>query len=418
MSQKRIEQWEIERYWDIFASLSGGSTHLNGTQAASVLKNSRLRDDQLEKIWDLADVDNDGQLDFEEFCVAMRLIYDLMNGEARDVPTTLPDWLVPESKAHLVQAQRAMHSGGETFDRPPSDDDDSDDGTTGLQNTFDWYMPPASRAKYETIYTTSRNPTTGLLTFDSLADLYPTLDVPDTDVRSAWNLVNPKSAEGINKDAALAFLHMLSGRHNGIRIPRSVPPSLRATFDQGHIDYNLASQQSQQPQSAADRWGVKRDDSTISGKKAKFGDSYLSRLGHGERKPRGTDFSATSGGERDGEWEEVRLKKQLKELEAKMKKVEQAATKRRERGGRRDEDSRPALVKREAGLLLDFKRKVLRGLEEEEGGSAKTGAGGLKGTREEISMVGEQVEGLQAHLRKREAALQGLREAIEAEKKA
>ncbi|TKA43209.1 Actin cytoskeleton-regulatory complex protein end3, partial [Friedmanniomyces simplex] len=145
--------------------------------------------------------------------------------------------------------------------------------------------------------------------------------------------------------------------------------------------------------------------------KAKFGDTYLSRLGvASDRKPKGTDFSGTP---REGEWEEVRLKKQLRELEEKMGQVEEGAKRRRERGGRR-EDSRPALVKRELEQLLEYKRREMRALESEEGKGQ--GGQGLKGFQDDIATVKEQVDGLQEHLRKREAVLQGLREQIEAEK--
>jgi hypothetical protein len=90
--QQRITEAEQRKYWDIFTALNPINGYLNGFQAKSVLENSQLDNLQLEQIWDLADVDNgsvcclllclrvDGNLDFEEFCVAMRLIFDVING--------------------------------------------------------------------------------------------------------------------------------------------------------------------------------------------------------------------------------------------------------------------------------------------------------------------------------------------------
>jgi len=312
---------------------------------------------------------------------------------------------VPESKAHLIQASKAITGRQPQFEQV----DDYDDDSYGLKDGFDWYMAPSDRSKYEEIYTANRNPRDGGITFDSLQPLYDSLDVPDTDVRSAWNLVNPRSDAAIAKDACLAFLHILNNRHEGFRIPRSVPPSLRATFEQGKIEYQLDKPQP----SAADRWGAKRDDETSTGRKTKFGDTYLTRLGVGDRasaRPKGTDFSSTRT---DGEWEEVRLRKQLRELEDKMARVEEAAKQRRERGGRR-EDSRPALVKRELEQLLDWKRRQLREIDAGEGGKGKGQS--LQGVADEIGVVKEQIDGLEAHLRKREGVLEDLRRQVEAEK--
>jgi archaellum component FlaC len=267
-------------------------------------------------------------------------------------------------------------------------------------------MTPNDKAKYEEIYTANRDGH-GDIAFDSLAGLLDSLDsVPDSDVRFAWNLVNPKARESVGKDAALAFFHILNQRSEGYRVPRSVPASLRASFEKAHIDYDIESK-------ANSRWAAKRDDNTATGRKAKFGDAYLTRLGVGDRAAgygargdaKGTDF----GGRTTEDWEEVRLKKQLKELEQKISAVEKEAESRRHG---RSKDSKPALVKRELEMLLDYKRNVLKELDNDEGGAVK----GLGGIREEIETVKEQVEGLQGHWESRKSVLEQLRGQIEDEK--
>lgn len=193
-----------------------------------------------------------------------------------------------------------------------------------------------------------------------------------------------------------------------------MPASLRATFEPARIDYNV--------ESATRGGGVKSgggggggaprryEDETSTGRKAKFGDAYLSRLGvgGGQGPTRGTDFS---GVKTEGDWEEVRLKRQLADLEEKMEKVEAGA--KAKRGGKRD--STPALVKRELEMLLDYKRKEIRELEQGEG-RVKQGES-LRGVEKEIEGVKEMVEGLERHMRSREEVLDGLRREIETERK-
>lgn len=283
--------------------------------------------------------------------------------------------------------------------------DDSDDDGSGLKDGFDWYMNASDKSKYEEIYTANRD-NRGEISFSSLQPLYDSLDVPDTDIRSAWNLVNPSAGSTIGKDACLAFLHILNNRHEGYRIPRSVPASLRASFERSNLDYNIDRVSSP----ANSRWAIKRDDNTRTGQKAKFGDTYLTRLGGGNRggyRTKGTDFSGSTG---DEDWDVVKLKRQLKDLEEKIERAENEADKRK--NGRRE--SKPALIKRELEMLLDYKRKELRDLESGEG--KYKAAGGLKGLADDITSVREQIDGLEQHLRKRESVLDDLRRQIEEEK--
>lgn len=249
----------------------------------------------------------------------------------------------------------------------------------------------------------------------SLEPLYSSLSVPDTDIRSAWNLINPSASPSIGKDACLAFLHILNNRHEGYRIPRTVPASLRASFERNEIEYQVDRVDTSAP---AQRWGATGGEETSTGRKAKFGDTYLSRLGVGggrnSYRPAGTDFSSTTG--RDEQWEEVKLKKELARVEAQIESVEARASKIRSSRAGGARDHKPALIKRELEQLLDYKKRELRALEEDGGTGKKGGAAKLKEVEAEIREVREQVEGLGEHLRRRQGVLDDLRGDIESEK--
>lgn len=355
----RLEEWEIKKYWEIFQGLSPVDNKLTGDRVSPVLKNSRLNDDQLSKIWDLSDIDSDGKLDFEEFCITMRLIFDLVNGNQPSVPSELPGWLIPASKAHLIQANQAVALGGSR--QSWSDDDDE-----GLSDDFDWYISPTDKATYESIYNQNSD-SYGRVRFESLNGLYETLKkVPRADISSAWNLVNPKLSETIDKDQVLVFLHILNQRENGKRVPRGVPASLRATFSKEVPTYDLS-----QPQAKP----IAPTSSKL------FASNYLNQIGQANVAERGTDFSATEG----TDWEEVRLRRELADLESLLSKAQ---------SGEKADTSQSQLLKYEFEQLLKYKQAKLA-----------AGAEDVGDVKNDIDLIETQVGTLEEFLANKQAEL-------------
>lgn len=75
------------------------------TAVREVMVKSKLPNSVLAKIWRLADVDEDGLLDRDEFALGMYLI-DLRL-EGHDLPTRLPRHLVPPPKRNTTKAKLA-----------------------------------------------------------------------------------------------------------------------------------------------------------------------------------------------------------------------------------------------------------------------------------------------------------------------
>lgn len=79
---------------------------IGGEQAVGFFSNSKLSENDLAQIWDLADITQNGQLSQDEFAVAMHLIRQMLNGKS-PLPTTLPTNLIPPSLRRSIPTTQA-----------------------------------------------------------------------------------------------------------------------------------------------------------------------------------------------------------------------------------------------------------------------------------------------------------------------
>lgn len=92
-----ISPQEKAHFDTIFATVDKRRVgYLTGDDAVGFFANSQLPEDTLAQIWDLADIDSDGQLSKEEFAVAMYLVRQ-QRSTREPLPQVLPPALIPPS---------------------------------------------------------------------------------------------------------------------------------------------------------------------------------------------------------------------------------------------------------------------------------------------------------------------------------
>lgn len=230
----KLEQFEIKKYWQIFSGLKPVENKVSHDQVLPILYNSKQDSSVLNKIWFLADIDDDDNLDFEEFVICMRLIFDMVNKNIDTVPDELPDWLVPGSKAKLVKERKQLKQQ-ENVDIPQNE-----------PPKIDWYMSPDDIKQYNNILESCNRSTDGTVTFPSLTLLLKSkfFNVGSSDYDKAWKLINPKNLASIDKDPALYFIHILRQRNDvGSLIPSDLPKALSDVVNKQEIQYDLNSSQ-------------------------------------------------------------------------------------------------------------------------------------------------------------------------------
>lgn len=346
---------------------------LTHDQVLPILFNSKLDTSVLNKIWFIADIDDDDQLDFEEFVICMRIIFDMVNRNIDSVPDELPDWLIPGSKAELVNQRKKERSTGAS-DAGSVADVPTSSPAEDTRKEVDWYISRDDKTSYESIYESAIVARDNSVSYVSISSAVRTkyINLSSQDVEKVWRLVNPKLGTSLDKDPALYFIHILRQVSDyGCPIPSQLPSALKETFTKSRVSTDPSSKQGE----------VRRPSSDVSNIS-----SYQTP------KRGGTDFSVTQG----TDWEVVRLQRELANIDAELSSVQQQPS------SHNVSNDRLKLVEQQLKQFVEYQRNLVNN-------SNKPSQNiDIRSLRDDVDNIDQQVQVLEQYLNTKKSELHNL----------
>ncbi|XP_037674152.1 epidermal growth factor receptor substrate 15-like 1 isoform X3 [Choloepus didactylus] len=243
----RVE--EKAKFDGIFESLLPINGLLSGDKVKPVLMNSKLPLDVLGRVWDLSDIDRDGQLDRDEFAVAMHLVYRAL--EKEPVPSVLPPALIPPSKRKrtifpgAVPVLPASPPPRDSLRSTPSHGSVSSLNSTGslsprhslkpAQPSVSWVVPVTDKMRFDEIFLKTDLDADGYVSGQEVKEIFMHSGLSQSLLAHIWALADTRQMGKLSKDQfALAMYFIQQKVSHGadppqLLSPDMVPPSERGT---------------------------------------------------------------------------------------------------------------------------------------------------------------------------------------------
>ena len=183
---------ERELYSEYFAKAALGSDCVLAQQAADLLYESGLQWAVLRDIWNFVDYEQRGFVQFEDFCVLLRLTAHAQSG------ATLAPELVYVEPAHPLQLQASFQDG---FPQPPT-------------QTESLSVPTARQLrKYGRLF--CRTASSGVLVASEAWKLFNFSGLPDRQLSVIWDLSDADGDGSLVWPEFVAAMHLIRCARNG-----------------------------------------------------------------------------------------------------------------------------------------------------------------------------------------------------------
>jgi len=248
---------DISKFSQLF-SKSAPTGLIPGEQARNIFLKAKLPTNVLSEIWALADRHNRGQLDRDEFTVAMFLIQGTINGSIRQLPPLVPQYIWDQLKIY----QSPITTGGSNTGVPPSFSPQitgARPNVSRVPSSFanaanDWVISPQKRAQFDSIFEGLDKESKGVLGPNEIAPFLMTSKLPQDVLANIWDLSDIHNTGEFTKTEFAIAMFLVQKKIAGAELPHVIPETLLpdhhpAVASQG--SYQQQQQQQQQPAPAA-----------------------------------------------------------------------------------------------------------------------------------------------------------------------
>lgn len=215
-----ISDEERADYNATFAKAGPSNGILSGSRSRKVLTQTGLGIEMLGRIWELADIDEDGALSEYEFAVAMKLIKNMMYNDV-EPPESLPDSMKPQPASPPPVVSRKPIS-------PPA----ASSPDSGKPDDDTWVVSDKEKETYDKFFTTADKDGDGLVSGSDIMKFFLSSQLSKEVLAHVWNLVDIGDTGMINAEQFALAMHFIAKKVKGTEVPdelepHHIPPSFR-----------------------------------------------------------------------------------------------------------------------------------------------------------------------------------------------
>ncbi|KAH9483828.1 putative calcium-binding protein [Psilocybe cubensis] len=243
------------KFQNMFLKNGPANGLLSGEKARDIFVKSKLSNEQLLQIWNLADTQDRGALDATDFAIGMYFIQGVMTGKISFIPTSLPPGLYQQAggqvlnngsvRSHMTgnsgsfspvnSVFPSQHTGqsqmlqpeytGGAFKAPTLP---ARPQVTGQGNgrALEWDVTPAEKASADRYFESLDTQKKGYIEGEVAVPFMLKSNLPGEVLAQVWDLADINNDGCLTRDGFAVAMHLIQKKLAGKDIPATLPPSL------------------------------------------------------------------------------------------------------------------------------------------------------------------------------------------------